>query len=100
MKTTYSYIHPNRINPEFIGIGSRYVEEKMRRKTEEKLKKSNEMYYLSSVKIDRHLEKNISRKSLELTRLQETRYIKSNTEKQVIFDLSREKSFIDEKWTK
>ena len=62
-----------RVNPEFIGVATRYSEIKERRKTEEREKKSLESSRMFTEITERKLEKSIYSKSMELRRLQTSR---------------------------
>ena len=62
-----------RVNPEFIGVATRYSEIKERRKTEEREKKSLESSRMFTEITERKLEKSIYSTSMELRRLQTSR---------------------------
>jgi hypothetical protein len=73
LATAYQHTLPGRINAEFIGMATRYNQQKQRRKTEEDRKKSLESSFLYSEQQEKQLQRTIYSKSVELNRLQSSR---------------------------
>ncbi len=71
MRFSYYQHSPERVNPEFIGVASKYSDHKKKRLNMERRKKDLDSDVIYTVNLDRSLERTLESKLVELERLQQ-----------------------------